>query len=159
MAKTRIKKRTKTRTKKRSQSSARDKKTGSPIRGIPISILVLGETRLERLEVDKAKGLIQSGNWNPPSVLVMKFYFVRDGNHRIMAAKELGQKSVKCRIQQHKPKPNVRDYDQDECAKAIKAGLQGFKGIPIGSKEEKENEYADDDELILDFDPKGPTEQ
>jgi len=116
---------------------------------VPIAHLVPGERRLERESVDEAKRSLESGVGEPPNVLLIgDNYYVSDGNHRVMAAKELGRDSIECRVKEHKPKPNVADYDADDCAEAIKLGLLGFNNIPIGSKEEKVTQYDEDEELL-----------
>jgi ParB-like nuclease domain len=136
-------KRGKSITKTKPQSKKRVKQT------LPIAQLVPGERRLERESVDEAKRSLELGSGEPPKVLkIGDNHYVSDGNHRVMAAKELGRDSIECWVTEHKPKRNVADYDADDCGEAIRQGLLGFNNIPVGSKEEKLAEYDDDEELL-----------
>jgi ParB-like chromosome segregation protein Spo0J len=115
---------------------------------LQISKLVPSERILDEVAVHRAKAQILAGKYDPPRVTVIEgIYYVSDGNHRVMAAKELGLDCIECTLQPHKGKLNVSDYDSDDCKAAVKLGLTGFEGIKIGTKEEKELEYETDDEF------------
>jgi hypothetical protein len=117
---------------------------------IEIASLVPSERFLNRTSIDEAKLLISAGESKPPRVCAIRgFYYVRDGNHRVMAAKELGKDFIECTVEEHKSRPNVSDFEEDDCSEAVSAGLAGFKLLKIGSVQEKEQAYADEEDDIL----------
>lgn len=122
---------------------------------IPIGELVPGELVLENDVIETLKLAIKSGFkvQAPRVTLIGSVYYVLDGNHRIMALKELGYESITCRIQPHRPTKGSADYDADMCNRAIQNGHQGFNGLTRGSKAEKERAYAEeeDDDLFSEI--------
>jgi hypothetical protein len=122
------------------------------VRDIPISQLVPGELFLEADAVDRARAAIHEGlAIEMPRVIPMgDFFYVCDGNHRVMAMKLLGESSIECRIQPHAPSPNVADYDGDKFEEAVRNGHTGFVGVQMGSAEGKALAYEVEDELFSD---------
>jgi len=117
---------------------------------IPIAVLVPSERSLEKAAVEKAKRMIDSTNVKPPRVVrIGDHFYVRDGNHRIMAAKQLGRDSVDCRVEDHEPKPNVADFDEDDCREAVALGYLGFEKVRVGSRQDKMKVYKDEDESLF----------
>ena len=121
-----------------------------PVKTIPIALLVPSERKLERSAVSRAKKAIEKNiEVEAPRVVeIGEVFYVCDGNHRIMAMKELGFDSVLCRVQQQKQRKNVADWESDDCAKAIKDGYLGFNGVSLVSKAEKIEAYKDEDDLF-----------
>jgi len=125
-----------------------------PIKTISIADLVPGERTLVRSRIDRIKALLSQGiKVEEPRVnKIDNHYYVRDGNHRIMARKELGEERVRCRIQPLKTQRNVADFDTDTYRLAIEDGCLGFENIPIGTKESQQQGYDNEDEdLDLDL--------
>jgi hypothetical protein len=120
------------------------------VRDIPISRLVPGELFLEADAVDRVRVAISDGlAIESPRVTPMgEFFYVCDGNHRVMAMKLLGKSSIHCRIQPHTSSPNVADYKTDKFEEAVRSGHTGFVGVQMGSAEEKALAYEAEDELF-----------
>jgi hypothetical protein len=99
---------------------------------IRISQLVPGERILSRQSIDRWKSIIESGEFDGPTVTkVMDVYFVTQGNHRVFAAKEIGLTSLTCQVRKIKRQQNVAAQDDVDCSDARKAGLLGFEGLSI----------------------------
>src|SRR5579872_3830567 len=114
---------------------------------IPIAQLVPGEKTVEAEEVENARVLIESGKAMPPRVIhIDAYYYVADGNHRVMAAKQLGHETIECDVRPWKRKPNVADFDEDRCKEAVELGYLGFAKVRIASKEEKMKEYEEEED-------------
>ena len=128
----------------------RKRRNEAIVREIPISKLVPSEPRLDRSSIDKVKSLISSGSSVPPPRVIQigDAYYVRDGNHRVMAMKELGHENIECSVQHHRPRPNVSDFDSDDFQKAISLGYRGFNNLSIGSAKDKEKGYEEEDDLL-----------
>jgi hypothetical protein len=118
-----------------------------------MSKLVPGELVLEEDLVERAKAAINAGEEieSPRVSPIGTLYYVRDGNHRIMAMKLLGQDSILCRIHPHHPPQGVADHDADKCQDAVEKGYLGFSGVKLGSREEKAKAYDDEDDICGDF--------
>jgi hypothetical protein len=122
------------------------------IQELPIGQLVPGEFLLETIAVERYKASINAGNEieAPRVTPIEDMYYVQDGNHRIMAMKLLGFKSVKCRIQPHRPVTNVADYETDQFHRAVKNNYVGFTGIKMGSSAEKAKNYEDEEDDLFE---------
>jgi uncharacterized ParB-like nuclease family protein len=122
-----------------------------PVEDIPLCKLVPSEPVLEKVRVDAIKIALAKGNATPPPRVspIGKLYYVHDGNHRIMAMKQLGHEFVSCEIQPHKSSPNVANQDEDDCKKMIKKGYAGFNNIEIGTKAQKMEGYKEEE--VEDF--------
>ena len=133
----------------------RNRRNEATLQEIPISKLVPSEPRLDRSSIDKVRTLLSSGNRVPPPRVVQigEAYYVRNGNHRIMAMKELGHKNIECIVQHHRPRPNVSDFDRDDFDKAISLGYRGFNNLLIGSAKNKKKGYEEEDDLLALMDP------
>jgi len=119
------------------------------IQSILVEDLVPGERELDRDVIDRLKASIACGRWETPRVIhIDGLYYVADGNHRIMAAIELGKQSVDCRVQEFKPKKNVESFDRDDCMQAVESGHRGFKGLEIVSGKDRSASDIEDDSLI-----------
>jgi hypothetical protein len=121
-----------------------------PIEAIPIAKIVPSERNLQRSAVSRAKRAIEKKieEEAPRVVAIGDVFYVCDGNHRIMARKELGFDSVLCRVQEHKPRKNVADWQADDCADAVKAGYLGFNKVSLVSKAEKTQAYKHEDDIF-----------
>ncbi len=119
-------------------------------RKILIAKLVPSERVLDQDAVKKAKRSISSGNTKPPRVVrIGRYYYVRNGNHRIMAAKLRGLRNIDCRIEARKRRPNVSDFEEDDCKEAVKLGYLGFSKVSVTSKKEKDQAYDEEEELLF----------
>lgn len=100
---------------------------------------------------------IAAGKCEEPTVVRARDgYFVTQGNHRIFAAKELGQLRLVCQIAQVKRQRNVEAYDDIDCMDALRAGLLGFEGLRIVStdferKRACDEEASEDDPIFEDI--------
>jgi hypothetical protein len=123
------------------------------LKKLPIIKLVPGEPILSRESIDKYKNL-KSGATKPPRVVTVgEVFYVTNGNHRVMAAKELGQIDIECEIRPPNTRTCSADFDQDDCKRAIRLGLQGFEGIRIVPTDaEKEKACAEENEDDAFFD-------
>jgi hypothetical protein len=130
--------------------SKRNRRNETTALEIPISNLVPSEPRLDRSSIDKVKSLISSGTivQRPRVVRIRDAYYVRDGNHRVMAMKELGHENIECSVQYHRPSPGVSDFDTDDFDEAISLGYKGFNNLSIGSAKDKEEGYEEEDDLL-----------
>ena len=122
---------------------------------LSISELVPGERTLSRQSIDRWKSNIAAGKFEQPSVVeTLHGHLVTQGNHRVFAAKELGQRSVMCKIAQIKRQANVETQDDSDCRDAIRDGLRGFEALKIVStdrdREKACPEEAFEDDPILD---------
>ena len=46
-------------------------------------------------------------------------------------------------------KPNVADFEEDDCREAVESGYLGFAKVHVGTKEVEEEEYKGRRELAL----------
>jgi len=131
----------------------RQKSPEFDVKQIPMDQLVPGELVLEKDVVECRKAAIHAGDEIelPRVVQIGLWYYVRDGNHRIMAMKLLGRSEVSCRIQPHNPPPGYADYDTDQCHEAVERGYLGFNRVKLGSKADKESAYDKEDDSFEDL--------
>jgi hypothetical protein len=110
----------------------------------------------ERASID-GKSNIAVGKIDEPIVAKARGgYFITQGNHRVFAAKEMGQLSVTCQIAQVNRQENVEAQDDIDCTDALRAGLLGFEGlriVPADSDRERacEEEASEDDSILDDI--------
>jgi hypothetical protein len=139
----------------RIRASKKRKKQAS-IKRVPIDKIVPGERDLDRKRVTAAKEGIERGEWDHPKLIRSgASYFARDGNHRIMAAKQLGRKTVLCVVQEAESKTNVADFSLGDMKDALEKGHKGFRKMKLVSSNERrgasaQSREADDDADILD---------
>ena len=132
------------------------KKSEFPLEDIDIALLVPSEPNLDEQSVREIKDILSNGGTiaEPRVSPIDEVYYVRDGNHRIMALKQLGQQVIRCKVQPRRVNQNVADHDVDDCRKMVKKGHLGFENLTITTKEEKELAYLDEDmeeELEIDL--------
>ena len=92
--------------------------------------------------------LAEGKSIEPPRVSPINgFYYVLNGNHRIMAMKQIGHTHVACKIHAHKSSRNVANFDENDCCQQIERGYAGFEKVILGTKEMKERAYKEEERL------------